>query len=257
MSISKSQLIAALSQNIPHEILINLLNEYQQIKRQFVLRKFQPTELNAARFSECVIRLLEHLDTGQYTPFGTSINSERVINKIPNNSNLQDSIRFFIPKLTRITLDFRNKRDVAHVGGEVSPNYSDSIFVVHCTDWILTELVRLFYCCSINEAKQIVASINQVQIPIVAEIDGFIRIQDTTLKANEKVLVVLYYKQPNKVTDVNIAQWIRYKNVSRLKTDILSKLDSEAMIHYEHGMCSLLPKGAAYVEKNISLELLC
>lgn len=84
----------------------------------------------------------------------------------------------------------------------------------------------------------------------------FIRVQDTKLDASKKTLVVLYYKQLEKVSDANLAKWIKYKNISRFKAEILSKLDSEVMIHYESGLCTLLPKGVGYVEKNISLDLL-
>lgn len=256
MSVAKSKVIAALSAKLPSDILTNLLDEYQHIKQQLFLRRFQPSELNAARFGECVVRILEYLNTGSYTPFGTTLQSERIINSIQNNTAFNDTIRFFIPRTTRVILDVRNKRDVAHVGGEVNPNYSDALFVTHCADWILTELVRLFYGCSIDEANQIVVSINEVRIPVVTEVDGFVRVQNTKLDASNKILVVLYYKQPQKVSDANLAKWIKYKNISRLRTEILPKLDSEAMIHYEDGLCTLLPKGTRYVEKNISLDLL-
>lgn len=108
MSIQRNQIETALSAHIPPEILEKLLDEYQEIKQKFLLRKFQPTELNAARFSECVLRLIENFDRGTYTPFGQSLNSLRIINRVANNQNLPKGIRFFIPHLTRILLDIRN-----------------------------------------------------------------------------------------------------------------------------------------------------
>ncbi len=256
MSVTKAALVAALSSKIPSDIVTNTLDEYEHIKQQFFLRKFQPSELNGARFGECVLRLLEHADTGSYTPFGTPLKSEQIVKRVENNTQLPDTLRFFIPRLTRVILDVRNRRDVAHVGGVVNPNYSDALFVVQASDWILTELVRLFHASSINEAQRIVDNINEVRIPIVAEVDGFVRVQNTHLDAREKALVVLYYKQPTNVKDSQLAAWIKYKNLSRFKTAILEKLDAEALIHYETGLCSLLPKGVNYVEKNIALDLL-
>ena len=254
MSIGKDELVKALSANLPNEIVIIMLDEYEHIKQQFLLRKFQPSELNAGRFGECVMRILEYLNTGNYTPFGTQLRSEQIIRSIENNTVHTDTIRLLIPRLVRVILDVRNKRDVAHVGGEVNSNYSDARLVIICADWILTELVRHFYSCSMDKAQQIVTSINEIRIPIIAEVDGFVRIQDTTLDARKKVLVILYYKQPNKVNDVQLAEWINYNNISRFKNSILSKLDSEAMIHYKNGLCILLPKGSIFVEKNIPLD---
>lgn len=256
MSIQKNQLELALSSHFPTDILDSLLNEYQHIKQQFFLRKFQPTELNAARFSECTLRLIEFLDTSKYTPFGKQLNTQNIINHVNSNTSLPDGIRFFIPQLTRVLLDIRNKRNVAHVGGEVSPNYSDSLFVSHAADWILIELIRNYHTNNINEAKKIVDSINETKIPVIVEVDGFIRVQNTKLTGSQKTLLILYYKQPEKVQDIDLMKWIRYTNTSRYKTEILKSLDDEALIHYENRFCVILPKGIIHVEKNISPELI-
>ncbi len=256
MSIQRSKLESSLSSQIPRDILITLLDEYQHLKQQFFLQKFQPTELNAARFSECTLRLIEFLDTGKYTPFGKQLNTQNIINHVNSNISLPDGIRFFIPQLTRVLLDIRNKRNVAHVGGEVNPNFSDSLFVSHAADWILIEIIRNYHTNNINEAKKIVDSINETKIPVIVEVDGFIRVQNTKLTGNQKTLLILYYKQPEKVKDTDLMKWIRYTNTSRYKTEILKSLDDEALIHYENSFCVILPKGIVHVEKNISPELI-
>lgn len=256
MSVQKSQIESALSAQLPKDVIAELLNEYQHIKQQFFLRKFQPAELNAARFSECVLRLIEFLDTGNYTPFGRQLNTQSIINRVSNNTRLPEGIRFFIPQLTRVLLDIRNKRNVAHVGGEVNPNYSDSLFVSHSADWILIELIRNYHVNSIDEARRIVESINETKIPVIVEVGSFVRVQNTKLKSDQKTLLILYYKQPDKVSDADLIKWIKYSNVSRYRTEVLKSLDNEALIHYENGFCTLLPKGIIYVEKNISPELI-
>jgi hypothetical protein len=256
MSVAKQSLVAALSPKLPAPILNRLLDDYQEIKQQFFLKKFQPSELNGARFCESVLRLIEYLDSGQYTDFGRQLGTDPIIRRVENNTTLPDTLRFLIPRLTRVVLDVRNKRDVAHVGGEVNANFSDALFVTHSADWILTELVRHYYSCPIEEAKRIVTSLNQVRIPVVADVDGFLRVQNTKLDTKDKTLVLLYHKQPSKVNDSDLSKWIRYQNISRYKTAILKKLDDEALIHYEGGSCTLLEKGILYVEKNIPLDLL-
>lgn len=256
MSVQRSQIESALSTNLPKDVIIALLDEYQNIKQQFFLGKFQPAELNAARFSECILRLIEFLDIGNYTAFGKQLDTKKIINRITNNTSLPEGIRFFIPQLTRVLLDIRNKRNVAHVGGEVNSNYSDSLFVSHSADWILIELIRNYHINSIDEARKIVESINETKLPVIVEVGSFIRVQNTKLKTEQKTLLILYYKQPNKVSDLDLLKWIRYTNTSRYRTEILKALDDQALIHYEKGFCILLPKGIAYVEKNISPELI-
>lgn len=257
MSISKDAIILAVSPPLPQDIVTHLVNEYQHIEQQFFLRKFQPSELNGGRFGECVVRLIQHLDTGTYTLFGANLgNTETILNHAHQNPLLPETIRFYINRLTRVILDIRNKRDVAHIGGKVSPNYSDSQLISQCADWILTDIVREYHTCTIEVARQMVTNINEIHIPIVAEVDGWIRIQNTKLDAQKKTLVVLYYKNPTKVRDSDLAKWIEYKNVSRYRVAVLRALHTEALIHYNNGQCELLPFGVQYVEKNISMEFL-
>jgi hypothetical protein len=242
MSIAKTKVIAALCPALPREIVTRLLDEYDHIKQQFFLRKFQPSELNGGRFAECALRMLEYLDGSAYTPFGTPLKTESIISRVASNTTLHESFRLFVPRLARLLLDIRNRRDVAHVGGDVSANLADSILICHCSDWLLTEIVRHFYSCSIEDARRIALAISEVHIPVVAEVDGFIRVQNTALDAKDKTLVVMYYKTPSRVKDAELAKWIRYTNLSRYKSNILSKLDDQALLHYEGGECAMLPK---------------
>ncbi len=259
MSINRSAVKATLSPPFPADIVDGLLNEYQNIKQQFFLRKFGPSELKGGRFAECVVRMLQFLDGGTFTPIGTPFAlgaTDRAINRTAQNTAIPETMRFYIGHLTRVLLDIRNKRDVAHVGGKASPNYSDSLLVCQCADWILTDLIREYGTCTIDVARQMVANINEVKIPVVAEVDGFIRVQNTKLSVQDKILVVLYYKRPNKVRDSDIAKWVVYKNASRFNKDILPPMHNDALLHYVGGQVSLLPLGEAYVDKNISMDLL-
>lgn len=256
MSISESTLISSIEAHLPKEIITELLKEYKHIKQQFFLDKFRPTELNAARFSECVLRIIEHVDTQTFTPFGTQLDSEKIINRVANNTKVPNTIRFFVPRITRVILDVRNKRDVAHVGGEVSPNYSDSLFIVHAADWILTEIVRHYHSCTVDEAAAIVSAINEIKVPIIDKFDGFVRVLDNSLKADKKVLVILYDQQPEKVSEQQLRTWIEYKNPTNFREKVLKPLHKDAYIHFEGGYCFLTRKGILFVEKNISPNIL-
>ncbi|RZK36999.1 MAG: hypothetical protein EOO61_09580 [Hymenobacter sp.] len=255
MSLARNQVVAALSPALPSEVIEHLITEYQSIKQNFAFKRFRPTELDGGRFGECMLRLFQYFDSGTYTPFGTQVkNSDSIVNKMQNFTALDDSIRLFVPKLTQILMDVRNKRNVAHVGGNVDPSFSDSIFISHATDWILTELIRVYHSCSVDTASKMVRSINEIHVPIVASVDGFVRVQNTNLDNKQKVLVILYHKNPEKVSDINLIAWTEYGNSSRFKTSILKSLHDEALIHYQNGQCSLLPKGVVHVERTIPMD---
>ena len=257
MTIAKNKIITALSPPLPNDIINHLLDDYIEIKQHFAFRKFRPSELNGGRFAEGVLRLIQHEGTGSYTPFGTRLsNTDGIVDAALRNTSLPESMRFYIPRLARIMLDVRNRRNVAHPGGEVDPNLSDSLFVSHSADWILTEILRLYYNCNINEAKKIAESLNEFSIPIIADVGGYVRVQNTSLNYSDKTLAILFYKHPNKVSDQDLIKWTRYTNSSKYRKEILGGLDSEVYIHYEAGYCTLLQKGIAYVEKNIPMEML-
>lgn len=256
MSIAKANLVAALCPPLPNDVVTKMIEDYQSIKQRYFLRKFRPSELDGARFAESVLRIVQHTDMGTFTPIGTSLNTENIVNHAASNTTMHESLRYFIPRLARNLLDIRNRRDVAHVGGDVSPNVSDALLICQCADWVLAEIIRLFYNCSIEDARKSVESINEIRIPVIADVDGFLRVQNTSLDAKKQALLVLYHKEPSKVRDTDLAKWTRYGNISRFKTNILSKLDSEALIHYEGSYCTILPRGIAYVQANVPVDLL-
>ncbi len=259
MGVAKTKVAAALSPPLPAEIISHLIDEYIEIKQHLAFRRFQPSELNGGRFAECAVRLLQHLHNPPYTPFGTTLGggaADDIRRRIENNTSLHDSLRLYIPRLLVVLFDVRNRRDVGHVGGDVSPNLSDALFVSHTSDWIMTEILRVYYQCSISAAQEIANGLNETQIPIIADVDGFLRVQNTSLSPEHKALVILYYKNPAKVRDTDLQKWTGYTNTTRFKKGKLGELHADAHIHYEAGLCSLLPKGVLYVEKHIPMQLI-
>jgi hypothetical protein len=257
VSLLKNEVIAKISRDVPQELLDHLLDEYIDLKRQLALGRYRPEELRGGRFAEALLRVLEHLSAPAqaYTPFGQQLDRQRIVNRVRNNGALHPSLRVFVLSMAEILLDVRNRRDVAHIGGDVNPNYADSRLVCQLADWSLTELIRLYYQCPVEEAQRIVDHINQIRVPIVAEVEGFVRIQDTSLRAKDRTLVALYHKRPEKQRDTDLMAWVQYQHPTRYKKEILRQLHDEALIHYDKGFCTLLPKGVVYVEQNINLEL--
>lgn len=259
MSVTRNQVEAVLTPRLPRDIVTRLLDEYTAIKQHLACRHFQPSEMNGGRFAECVARLIQHQHTGNYSPFGTHLGNgivEQLSRQVAGNTCLFHSMRTLIPQFTAILYEVRNKRDVGHVGGEVNPNLSDSLLVARLADWIMTEILRIYYSCDINTAQKIADSLNETQIPIVAEVDGFVRVQNTALDYAQKTLVILYHKHPSKVQDRDLVKWTAHTHSTRFKKDVLGKLHSDALIHYDAaGYCTLLEKGIIYTEKSNLMQM--
>lgn len=258
MTATKADVIKLLDKKIPSRLLELLLNEYNELKTSYALGRYRPDELSGGRFAEIFLRVLESLGdpTQQFTPIGEQIKRAKVVNYIKNDGGIPDSLRIFVLPLLEVLLDVRNRRDVAHIGDEINPNFSDSRLVNQIADWTLTELIRVFSQRPIIEAQNIVDRINQIHVPIIEEHQGFVKVLDAQLTAADKTLVILYHKQPEPMKDKNLCLWVNYKNPTRYKSIVLGALSTKSYIHYgESGLCFLTQLGIQYIEKNISLEL--
>ena len=258
----RSDLVASLSGAFPSWLVEALLAEFQEIRTSFALGRFGPSELRGGRFAECVVRCFEHLLGDPITPLGQPINSSRTINKISNSPRglLPESVHIFMPPLVRVLMDVRNRRDVAHVGGEVSPNYPDSLLVIQNSDWILTELIRCYTSSSVEEAKKQVELINDTRIPLIEEINGRPRVLNPNMDIHDQVIVILYHYNPNPISDTKLAEFTYTSDMSRFKSGVLYRLHSGGyknvpMIDYTGGECVILRTGIQYAEANISFDL--
>ena len=166
MSVTFDQVFAS----VPDDIRKRLKQHYHEIKHNFALQKFEPSELNGGKFSEDVYRVLEwHSSAANaYTPYGTQIkNFKRSLRKFENNSTLDDSVRFHIPDTLCSIYNIRNKRGVGHSPGDIDPNFMDATLIAGCVDWVMAELVRLFHNISIDKARDMVKSVTTKKIPLI------------------------------------------------------------------------------------------
>jgi hypothetical protein len=253
----KEQIVKSLSPPLPQELVEELIDEYLSIKDNFFLGRLGPSELNAGRFCEITLRIIEHLHDGQYTDMGDSLNKEELIDSVEEDTSLPDGIRLYIPRLCRSLYDIRNNRDVAHVRQDIDPNKTDSLLVSHAADWILTELIRNYYPQTITpeKAKSIVLKINEINIPLVQKSMGEVKVQRPDMSYDDQVLAILYHEYPAQVSDDDLYDWTGYSVRSTFKESVLNGLDQERKIFYKNGMCQISNLGRAYVEKHIDMEL--
>lgn len=242
---------------VPKPILNKLEISYNEIKRNFREGRYEPSELNGAKFCEAVYRLLEWHTSGAYTQFGSKIRDfGRAVKKFENLSDFPDSVRFHIPKILDALYGIRNKRGVGHLGGDVDPNHMDAIFVVSASDWVMAELVRLFHGLSTAEAQKLVESLVTKQIPIIWQVGSIKRVLDVNLSYKDKALAILYNEHPRSIGDSQIFAWVEHSNVGVFKRDILRPCHKARLIEYDEGTgeITLSPLGLKYVEETINLE---
>ena len=178
---------------IPSALSAKLIEEYLDIKKHFAMNDWGPGQLKGGRFAEVMLRIYQHLLGESVTPFGTDIvpkDKTRVLNVIEKAGAIDAHVRQKTVPLVRLLLDFRNNRDVAHLGGFDS-NSMDALFVMTSATWMVCELVRVYGGYPMREAQKIVDALSVKEYPVIMEREGELFITRHDLKAKEEVLVLL------------------------------------------------------------------
>jgi len=165
--------------------------------------------------------------------------------------NANEAFRIHVPRALRTIYDFRNKRDVAHLGTGVSPNFADSSLVIAVAGWVLAEFVRLTFNCPPAEAQLIVDSLADRRIPLIWQRGNIIRVLNPKLGFPEKTLAVLYHLDPLTPSDKQLFEAVEYSALRKYRSNVLDRLHDEALIDFRNGSIALLPPGKRIVERDI------
>ena len=238
---------------IPQLLIDELLDTFAEAKRRFYRDDLRPSEIEGARFSEVVFRILEWITTRTYTPLGTTLpNVPTLLARLEQATSSVDSVRMHIPRTLRLIYDVRNKRDVAHLGDGIDPNQQDATLVIRNMEWVLAELVRLFHNVAPEEAHSIIIELVSKEVPLIQVFDGFPRILKD-LRASDHLLVLLYWRGSNGASLRELDSWVRPAMRSNLKRT-LAALDAKNLVHTSNDNFTLTHLGERAVEERKILE---
>ena len=244
-----------LSKNYPKELVEALIDTYVEIKENYYLKRLEPSELNGGKFVEACVRILQfNLDNGKYDPIGKHIpnlsNTLRSFEQLTQGTFL-DSYRIHIPRTLSVIYNIRNKRGVGHLSGDVNPNLADATLVVACCDWILAELFRINYGCSLDDAQKIIECLIERKNPLIYQIGDIKRVLNPNLDMTKQTLLLLGECYPDSVAESDLIEWIEPSNPSVFRGNVLKRLHKNRMIEYvEKSTCLILPLGLKYIEEN-------
>lgn len=238
---------------IPAELVKELLEAFAEAKRRFYRADLRPSEIEGARFSEAVFRILEWSTMQRYTPLGENLPKvPTLMGKLEQATAAIESVRFHIPRTLRLIYDVRNKRDVAHLGDGIDPNQQDATMVVRNMEWVLAELVRLYHNVSATEAHGIIVDLVSKEVPLIQVFDGFPRVLKQ-LRASDHVLALLYWRGAEGATFAELRSWVRTTMRANLKRT-LNALDAGDLVHLNVDRYVLTHLGERDVEQRKLLE---
>lgn len=240
---------------IPKILRDKLIQTYLEVKRGQSESKYEAAGLNAGKFCEVTVRLLQQEITGTYTPFGKKISDmadecRKLITA--QNTATPESIKIIIPRAIVFLYTMRNKRGIGHVGGDIDANRIDTMVISRNADWIICELIRVYHKLPLEEAQDLIDSISVRNLPIVWEVAGKKRVLKEGLTAKQKILVLLYSQSDAAVLTEDLCAWIEYTPAMFTKR-VLDDLHKNRLIEHdkEAELVYLSPKGAKIVEDEL------
>jgi len=246
-----------LCQHIQPNLVERLLDYYRKVKDKYSTSDYEGSELNAGKFAEIAIRVLQDVTGKAVTPLGRRIrNFHDVADDFAHLSSRKfpRSIRLQIPKVLKAIYDIRSDRGVGHAAGDVDPNYSDATFMVAACNWVMVEFVRLYHTTSVDEAQKLVGTLARRGRPIMQIIDGFPKVLAPELSIPDQIRLHLYVRGGQGALLDELGAWVKTGSPGYLRTAV-KRLDESADIHFDGEHCWITEKGIRYVEENIPLQL--
>lgn len=249
-----SKLLAGLPSGLRSE----LQQAFDSISRNYVERRWEPSELNGGKFCEVAYSIINGLVSGAMPAVASKPSNMavacRALEQTPANSARpgDHSIRVLIPRMLIAIYDVRNHRNVGHVGGDVDPNHSDATAVYMMASWVLAELIRIYHGVSTDEAQNIVDALVERKIALIWQTGDKKRVLDHAMPPKDQALALLY-SSVSEVSAKLLTDWIEYSTVGNLRAQVLKPLHDKRLIEFdrESDQARISPKGVEEVETRI------
>lgn len=252
----RAELERGLKAAIDARLVDELLDAFDEAKRNFHLGGLRLSAVEAGRFCEAAFRILEFTAFGSFTVIGKQLDSEGLIRRLgslPANEHAE-SIRLHIPRALRVVYDIRNKRDAAHLADGIEPNVQDATLVVGTISWVLAEFVRLNHDVAPEAAQQMIEELVMRQAPIVQNFEGHLKVLDPLLKASEVCIVLLYQRGPKGATFEELRGWVAPTMRANLKKTLNRLEYQKTFVHCAGSVYKLTNSGELEVERRRLLE---
>jgi len=194
--IDKRTLLSRISPPLDALLAEQLLAEFISLERRFVLRDWEPAELDGGQFAEVLARALYHVDSGT---LNRTKDFDKCLTWIEDSSNqhLQKvnphRPLLHLAKVLRTIYKFRSQRGAIHITPTYSANQLDSKLMIEAVRWLMAEVLRLFAQSTPEQAASMIREVLEFDVPCIGKFEEVLIVQRTDLKPEEELLVLLHY----------------------------------------------------------------
>lgn len=243
---------------IPAGLRDPLFASFREIASNYTEGRWEPSELNRGKFCEAAYTIIDGSIAGTFAvapskPRNMGDACRALERQTPDSARVGDhSLRILIPRMLVMLYEFRNKRGVGHIGGDVNPNFLDATAVYAMASWVFGELVRIFHKVSTDVAQKAVDAIIERKHPLVWETGGVRRVLEPEMSAKDQVLI-LAYGAPDWVSVADLCKSVEAARPSDFRTRVLKRLHDQRLIEFDTARqrVKLSPRGAKDVETRL------
>jgi len=239
--------------DIPDGLRKPLIDEYRNIVRNYMERRWTPSELSGGKYCEIVYTILDGFSSGNYASSPIKPNNfVAACRKLETNTSNPRSFQILIPRILPALYEIRNNRGVGHVGGDVDPNHIDASAVLSMTSWIMAELIRVFHNMPIHDAQKLADSLVDRRTPLVWQSGDIRRVLKPDMTIRYQILLLLS-SSSTPIATADLLCWIEPSNRSYFYR-ILRNMHSSRLIELssDETIVELLPPGMTAVEQFIT-----
>ncbi len=202
----KNQLIKILSNFIDPQLVKNLIESYEKVRKNHIKDNPEGVLNLAGKFVENLFIVLEFINSG--IKLEEVKNMRKIKVSLENNTTLPEPIRILIPRIaSSLIWDTRSKMGAAHVKA-INPDFMDSELVISACDWIMAELLRNYHARNSDEVKKIINALIKKDTPLLQKF-GEELLVTKKLGCGLEVLLVIYDSEPEGLSREQIGKAIR------------------------------------------------
>lgn len=247
----QSQLIKKFVNIFGESFSKELLSEFEKAKSYNWLGDVTKTLLHSARFCEICVVCLKHFSKPSEIFDLNKIEFAKYSNdllQLPKSSAKEEILFLVIPQALKTIYSIRSKKRVAHIK-ITNADLIDSEFVITSCNWVMSQLIIIFFNIPFEEAVILTNSIMERKIPTIEQFeDGEIMILKKGLILNEELLLLLY-QYPKRITRTELNLILRPKKSSYIST-YLNRLYDDKLIHLNNEGAIINKNGIKEIEDN-------
>ena len=214
---------------IPNGLRKPLLKLYEEALSEYRAGRWEPVGTKAGKLCEVIYSIAQGKVSGQFpTKPSKPKNMVDDCKKLEQHNRVHGrSLCVQVPRVLTAVYEMRNNRDIGHVGSDVNSNHMDAEFMIRAVKWLMAELVRNFGSMDTNAARELIESVTERSFHVVWTEGETKRVLNTSLKMNEKALVLLYASGGKAQLDQLFA-WTEHSNKSVFRSKVVKPLHRDA-----------------------------